>query len=159
MQETGLEPWSAESPCAAEKLSLWATTTEPTGPEARGAAATRSRHHRNQSLATIHCNCREACRAAKTPCSQRGNKENSLKQSNVLSKVIDLHSFGLIGDSNSGVLTCVHLQKPKSVALRRAGLCLGATVVLCLKGKARGKMQRMSKQHLQEGLDSYSSSI
>lgn len=48
----------------------------------------------------------------------------------------DSHPFGLINDSNSGVLPRVHLQKPKSVALRRAGLCLGATVVICVQGKA-----------------------
>ena len=34
----------------------------------------KSRHHRNQSLAPIHCNCREACRAAKTPASKEIKK-------------------------------------------------------------------------------------
>ena len=77
----------------------------------------------------------------------------------MLPKVNDFHSFGLISDSNSGVLICVHLQKPTSVALQRAGLCLGATVVACVHGKAGGKMQRMSKQHLQGGLGSDGSSI
>lgn len=70
-----------------------------------------------------------------------------------------MHSFGLINDSNSGVLICVHLQKPTSVALQRARLCLGVRVVICVQGKAGGKTQRMSKQHLQEGLGSDSSSI
>lgn len=67
-------------------------------------------------------------------------------------------SFGLISDSNSGVLICVHLQKPTPVALQRAGLCLGATVVVCVLGKAGGKTQRMSKQ-LQGGLGSDGSSV